>query len=261
MNIEVAQIVALVAYGNLFLSGKDVDLSENTTLKYVYSIKFIRYKDNQDTRGVEVANNVSEWFSFLRSAKVNRLWHVDFRGWQRQDIPAYAASAFSGAIRNAIQADLPKDFEIWYQQWRGGGDEYKPWIVKYGSLISPNSYAPPVPEISVAKKRLKQAVLRARDFAFRKRWIKKFTESLESLESSAPTLPYPDMLPSSGFPLEARQLLASAAKAYLFGGMGSWYDMTFPNNPETAKRYEEITKELDEAIQFAIATASNSFTA
>ena len=260
MNGELAQIVALVAHGNLFLSGKDVDLSTNSTIRYISSFKFVRYKSNQDTQGVEVANSISGWFSFLRSAKVNRLWHIDF-SWQRQDIPAYVASAFSGGVRNAIQADLPNGFELWYPHWKIVEDKNKHWLVEYRGLVSPNSYAPPMPKMSVAKNRLKQAVLQAKDFAGDMHWAKDFARSLEALESSAPTFPFPDMLPSSGFPLEARQLLASAAQAYVFGGMGSWNDMSLPKDPEIIKEYEEITKELYEAIQFAILMASNSFTA
>ncbi len=315
MNGEVAQIVALVAHGNLFLSGKDVDLSTNSTLQYVSSIKFVRYKSNQDTQGAEVADSVSEWFSFLRSARVSRLWHVDFYQ-QRQDIPAHIASAFSGGVRHAIQADLPDGFELWFPKWettgpihagrksvkqererhqkatfqnlvsllckffrcRGGrnhassaaskspeeaGDEgqYKPWSVEYRGFMSSNSCALPMQEMRAVKNRLRQAVSRAKAFAPRTLWARYFAGSLEALESPAPVFPFGDMLPSSGFPLEARQLLAAAAQAYVFGGMSSWNDLALPNDPEIIKEYEEISTELYEAIQFAILAASNSFTA
>ncbi len=316
MNGEVAQIVALVAHGNLFLSGKDVDLSTNSTLHYVSSIKFIRYKSSQDTQGVEVANSVSEWFSFLRSAKATRLWHIDFSSRQGQDVPAYIASAFVGGVRHAIQADLPEGFELWFPQWKTTGpihagrksvkqesehhhkttlqklsfllcrifrcrgsrnhvspaaskspeetegeEKYKPWSVEYRGFMSSNSCALPMQEMSAVKNRLRQAVSRAKAFAPRTIWARYFASSLEALESPAPVFPFADMLPSSGFPLEARQLLAAAAQAYVFGGMGSWNDMSLPNDPEVIKEYEEISTELYEAIQFAILMASNSFTA
>src|SRR5512138_2750136 len=109
MNGELAQIIALVGYGNLFLSGGNVDLSSNSTFQYVSTIKFTRYKSNQDKQGVEVASNVSDWLSFLRSLKVTRLWNIAF-GWQRQDIPEYIAISFSGGVPMAIQADLPNGF-------------------------------------------------------------------------------------------------------------------------------------------------------
>ncbi len=35
--------------------------------------------------------------------------------------------------------------------------------------------------------------------------------------------------------MDARQLMAAAAQAYVFGGMGSWNDMGF-ENPKYSKR-------------------------
>jgi hypothetical protein len=75
MNGELAQIIAVVAYGNLFLLGGEaakVDPSSNSTFQYVASIMFSRYKTNQDTEGLTIASSVPEWFDFLRSSKVTR---------------------------------------------------------------------------------------------------------------------------------------------------------------------------------------------
>jgi hypothetical protein len=263
MNGELAQVISLVAHGNSFLNGEDVDLSTNSTFQYVSSVKFARYKSNQDTKGVEVANSVSNWFTLLRSTKVTRLWNIAF-GWQRQDIPEHAAVAFSGGVPIAIQADLPNGFELWYPQWKTGGQDKNPWLVEYRSLMFSNSHALPVQKMNVVKNQLKQAVSQAEKFAKRSdvnasNWATWFSKSLEILDSSTPIAPFhPDMLPDSGFSLEARQILASAVQSYVFGGMGSWNDMGF-EKPETHKEYEKITKELYDAVKLAIVMASNSF--
>lgn len=264
MNGELAQIISLVTHGNLFLSGGNVDLSANSTFQYISSVKFARYKSNQDKQGIEIASSVSNWFSFLRSNKVTRLWNIAF-GWQRQDIPEHAADAFSGGVPRAIQADLPNGFELWYPQWKTGGqNKNKPWLVEYRSLMFPNSHALPVQKMSMVKNQLKQAVSQAEKFAKRSdvnasNWANWFTKSLEILDSSSPTTPFhPDMLPLSGFTLEARQVLASAAQSYVFGGMGSWNDMGFQKS-EINKEYERVTKELYEAVKLSIVMASNSF--
>jgi hypothetical protein len=263
MNGELAQIISLVAHGNLFLSGGSVDLAANSTFQYDASVKFARYKSNQDQEGVEVANSVSNWLSFLRSIKATRLWNIAFE-WQRQDFPEYVAAAFSDGAPNAIQADLPKGFEIWYPLHKTGGQDNKPWLVEYRSLMFPNSQAIPVRKMSMVKNRLKHAVSQAEKFANRSdvnanSWAAWFTKSLEILDSPVPTIPYhPDMLPASGFDLEARQILASAVRAYVFGGMGSWNDMLF-EKPEISREYERITKDLYEAVKFALVMVSNSF--
>ena len=263
MNGEWAQIISLVAHGNLFLNGASVDLSANSTFQYVASVKFARYKSNQDKQGLEVANSVSNWFSFLRSVKATRLWNIAF-AWQRQDLPEYVAVAFSGAAPTAIQVDLPNGFELWYPLWKTGGHDKKPWLVEYRSLMFPNSQAIPVLKLSLVKNQLKQAVSQAEKFAKRSDvnasdWATWFTKSLELLDSAMPTAPFhPDMLPASGFDLEARQVLASAAQAFVFGGMGSWNDLVF-EKPEINKEYERITEELYEAVKIALVMASNSF--
>src|SRR4051794_262143 len=46
------------------------------------------------------------------------------------------------------------------------------------------------------------------------------------LTAVEPTAPYhPDILPSAGYTLAARQLLAGAVASFVFGGMGSWNDV------------------------------------
>ena len=263
MNGALAQIISLVAHGNLFLSGGSVDLEANSTFRYDASVKFIRFKSNQDTEGVEVADSVSNWLSFLRSIKATRLWNIAFE-WQKQDCPEYVAAAFANGAPNAIQADLPKGFEIWYPLHKTGGSDKKRWLVEYRGLMFPNSQAIPVQKMSLVRNRLKQAVSQAEKFANRSDvnasgWADWFTKSLEILDSPAPTIPYhPDMLPASGFDLDARQILASAVRAYVFGGMGSWNDMLF-EKPEITREYERITQDLYEALKLAFVMVSNSF--
>jgi len=264
MNGELAQIISLVTHGNLFLDGGNVDLSANSSFQYTSLVKFARYKSNQDKQGAEIAGSVSEWFSFLHSNKVTRLWNIAF-SWKRKDFPEHVADAFSGGVTRAIQADLPNGFELWYPLWKTGGqDKNKPWIVEYRGLLLANSHVLPVEKMSVVKNQLRQAVSQAEIFAQRpdvnaSYWADFFTKSLELLDSSSPTTPiHPDMIPTCGFTLEARQVLASAVQSYVFGGMGSWNDMGF-EEPEVNEEYGRITKELYEAVKFATTMASNSF--
>lgn len=266
MNGELAQLIALVAHGNLFLHGSNstnVDLSANSTFQYVSSTKFARYKSNKDKSGLEVANSVSDWFDFLRSTKATRLWNIAF-AWHQQGLPEHAAVAFSGGVPTAIQADLPNGFELWYPKWTTGGQGKKPWCVEYRGLMFSNDHAMPVQKLSVVKAQLKKALVQAETFSKRPdvkagNWTKWFTNALALLDSPSPEAPFhPDMLPAEGFNLDARQILSSAAQAYVFGGMGSWNDLGF-KDPETNKKYEQITEELYNTVKLGIVMASNSF--
>ncbi|PKO19091.1 MAG: hypothetical protein CVU39_00640 [Chloroflexi bacterium HGW-Chloroflexi-10] len=267
MNAELAQIITLVAHGNLFLrSGKTTaaDLSSNPAFQYVSAVKFARYQNKQEAQGKEAAGSVSEWFAFLRLAGVTRLWQIAFQ-WERKDIPEHVAAGFAGGVPNAIQADLPNGFELWYPKWETGGPKEKPWSVEYRALMFPYSHAVPPVDLDLVKIRLGMAIAQALEFSSKQPamengyWIPRFTEALALLNSTNLITSFPaEILPESGYCLEARQILAAAAQAYVFGGMGSWNDMGF-SDPALEKEYERISTELYEAIKMGTTLATNSF--
>lgn len=78
-------------------------------------------------------------------------------------------------------------------------------------------------------------------------------------DSPSPEPPYhPDMLPQTGYSVEARQLLAMATRSWVFGGMGSWNDVGF-GDPDVQAEYEEITSRLYGAVVDAIRAATKAF--
>ena len=116
MNGDLAQIVCLVSHGNSYLNGGTEALDKNTTFQHVTRLEFARYKSNKEKHGKVIARTVSDWFSFLRSLKVTRLWTIAF-DWQNEDIPEHVADHYANYVLRAIQADLPNGFELWYPQW------------------------------------------------------------------------------------------------------------------------------------------------
>jgi hypothetical protein len=263
MNGELAQIVTLVAYGNQFLSGKEVDLASNSTFQFVSTLKFARYKSKSDKQGVEIAGSASKWFEFLKSNRVSRLWNVAF-AWDNPGMPEYIAAAFASSVPRAIQADLAGGYELWYPLWETGGPKDKPWHVEYRGLMFANSHVYPPPPMEFVKLKLKAIIIEAEAFARHPdvdagQWADCFAKSLQLLNSPDPEPPYhPDMLPETGFDLEARQVMAAAAQAYVFGGMGSWNDLAFADK-DLNNEYQRITRELYEAVKMSIMITSNSF--
>jgi hypothetical protein len=68
---------------------------------------------------------------------------------------------------------------------------------------------------------------------------------------------HPDMLPSCGVPLPRVRLLARASAAPVFGGMGSWNDMTFADD-RSQRAYDEISRQLFAAVMAAFLAAVNT---
>jgi hypothetical protein len=266
MNGELAQLIALVAHGNLCLNDGITSpsaLIENSTFQFVSSVKFCRYKTRNDVAGVEVAGDLKTWFELLRSDKVSRLWNVAF-AWDRSDMPEHVAIAFSGAVPMAVQTDLPDGYELWYPLWKTGGPENKPWQIEYRSLHFPNSHVFPVNDLGIVKHDLGQMLARAESFSRRPetnadQWAQIFSSALQLLDSPTPVIPFmPDLLPDAGFSLLARQITTAACQAFVFGGMGSWNDMSFAD-PALKKEYDQLSKELFQTVRMAAVVASNSF--
>jgi hypothetical protein len=264
MNGELAQIIALVAYGNYYLNGGLIDFTTNSTFQFVSEVKFAQYKSKFHNAGNEVARSVEDWFAFLRSQKVSRLWNIEFN-WDRQDLAEHIVVSFSGGVPRAIQADLPGGFELWYPRWTTGGmDKRKPWLIEYRGLQVSHSYVIPVQALGLVKANLQAALVKAQEFALRPEvdlgnFVDCFSSALRMLDSSQPEGAYhPDLLPPSGYGLAARQVLAGATQAYVFGGMGSWNDIGFTDK-NLNEEYEKVTRELFEAVKFALLSASNSF--
>jgi hypothetical protein len=160
---------------------------------------------------------------------------------------------------------MPDGYELWYPQWVvGSEDKRKPWFVEYRGLEFSNSHAVPLQDLNLVKLKLGVILSRAEEFARRSgvgldNFADCFATALRMLESTQPVDAYSmNLLPPSGFSLEARQVLAAATQAYVFGGMGSWNDMGF-SDTEKNKEYESLTKELFEAVKMSILMASNSF--
>jgi len=266
MNGELAQVIALVAHGNYFLDHAEismVDLSGNSTFQYVNEVKFVRYKSILDKKGVLAAGNVVDWFDALRKNHAKRLWNIGF-AWDRADMAEHIAVAFSGGVPIAIQVDLPGGFELWYPQWKTGGQPQKPWFVEYRGLKFDYSHAAEQMDLFDVKSRLRTAIVLAEQFTKKSDedlslWKEHFSKALVLIDSENATVPYhPDLLPAAGFSNKTRQILAAASQAYVFGGMGSWNELGF-NDPSLHKEYEEVTKILYQAVKMSTLMASNSY--
>jgi len=117
------------------------------------------------------------------------------------------------------------------------------------------------PEVNEAAKKLKGALNDAKIFSERARfdsWANLFAEATDLLSHSMPVIPYhPDLLPPHCQKLSSRQLMASACKAWVFGGMGSWNDLCFEDT-SLQKDYNSVTVGLYQAVMGAIGAATNS---
>jgi hypothetical protein len=267
---ELAQLIALAAHGSVWLSGTEPPPqleAVNSTFEYVRRVAFDLH-DSSDGRSWAAAD-VGGWLNDAREREIERFWlsipdprDVDVAG---QQVPDRMLVAFAGAGQWSLPGTSEgRSAERWRASWALGdrdAPDRRIWDVAYQGE-SVESERPPVhPDIAVTESRLLTALGKAGSFARERKevegWADSFADARRLASAADPQPPYfPDMLPPRGFSESARRLLATAARSWVFGGMGTWNDLTFDGSEEEA--YEEVSAELYDAVLGAFVAAANS---
>jgi hypothetical protein len=178
--------------------------------------------------------------------------------WAQQDpqLPDHIAVAFAGGAPCALAVACESAEEWWAAGWRF---EKAAWSVEYHREPAP--YASTACwSLETADRQLQDALREAIRFAEEARqdlWVDWFREALALREAPDPTIPYyPDLLPDSGYSVEAKRILACTSQAWVFAGMGSWNDLGFADAEEQTE-YDRVTPKLFKAVLAATATAAS----
>ena len=270
MHGELAQVIALAAYGSVWLSGADAPPqleAGNSTFKYVRRVAFDLH-DAEDGRSWDAAT-VEGWLNGAREREIERFWlsipdprDVDVAG---EQVPDRMLVAFAGAgTWSLVGTSESRSAEVWRASWALGdrdAPDHRIWDVAYHGESAEGEPPPVRPDIPATEQRLLAALGKAESFARDTKevegWADVFADARRLASAVDPQLrDFPDMLPPQGFPEPARRLLATAARSWVFGGMGTWNDLTFVGEEEEA--YEAISAELYAAVLAAFVAAANS---
>ena len=268
MNGELAQCVALVIGGGRWLSGASgdrdgapPDLATGSTFTYVRRIEFA-FDDGRQTP--VILGSTAEWLAGLRSRGANGLRVLIREGRRVMGMPRYHGAAFSGSDQWAIVANHDvRHAELWEPGWAvntpnpASVEDRRIWDVRYsGRYVGPPPEAPV--DAATSLRRVVSAVRAAHAFAGLAGWTDWadwLRKALDAAASDEPDLGFhADVLPPST-PLDVRRLFATAAQAWVFGGMGWWNDMGAP--PGHDREYDDVTAELYDAVLGGIADAAN----
>lgn len=263
-----AQLIALAAYGNRYLLHGDIPQhfpEHHTAFRFcnrvewnekVLRFPFLRYSLKQ------VAADPVGWWQYLHA-----------RGCRRIDLykaPAtphpigleHQLAGFVGGAQWYLVTPLKSYTEYWANAWTvtdKENAERKIWSVKYTQTGQRIPTQVPRYDAASIRKHLREVLQEIGDFAHG-RGLHDFGEQFDqarlTLDSDLPRTGfyYTDLVPEQFYRLPAEQLLFAAAKAYVFGGMGSWNDVGF-NNPEDTSVYERLSAELYAAVNEAIMAA------
>ncbi len=265
MSKELAKLVALSTYGNLYLHGKDNELDiEQYVTQHCHGLDFI----DPPIEGIAgsskvLAPDAKKWFSYLKNQDAKRI-KILYKPSSQAGLPDHISAAFvGGGSRWLVEVQFVDKSHLYLGGWvppeDSVSDSWKTHFVRLERELDHIEY----PALTVTESREQIArVLRALiEFVKRiehtQHWADNFNNSLKTLNEFEPQAS-DDFIPSGIYSKDARQLIETAFRSWVFGGMGSWNDLAFSG--EDHEQYAVLTRELYEAVCNAIVSGVNSYT-
>lgn len=274
MNGILAQLVSLTSYGNAFLQRND-DVENfypgNSTFQFCNKVNFVNFKKtlfSSTPKEVQVADNPIEWLRLLKKqgCKGLRLFYEPTQNPPAGTPDHKLAGMVGGGGTWMIETMYGKFSHYWFNRWQvtqKDDPERKIWSVSYGMIDKDQPVSNKQFDIKEISSLLQQNLQSITAFAQTQQlsnWAGVFTKAASILNSVTPIQDYyhQDLLVEKHYSLQARQLLAAAGAAWVFGGMGSWNDLGFDTD-ETNKTYDNLSAQLYNVINQAVLAVANSF--
>ena len=271
MNGSVAQIVALTCFGNAALAGWEIGefFPANSTAKFCEAITFARRPSFPAGLFGDrvVAETPEAWFQWLRREGAQGLYlsWAPGRGELGGLSDRKSAGLVGGGGKWQMTAVYPQHAgEPWLPIWEVGkveAPEKRIWRVRYRVFKSERAAAPPQSNLPQLKQTLAESLSAIKAFAAEQGNIyfsEVFGQALAALEGKGESFQgyHKDLAPSDFLPASVIALLDAAQIAWVFGGMGSWNDLTFEGADQ--ERYETLSEQLFQAVISAIVGGANS---
>ena len=240
--------------------------SSNSTFQYVHRTSF-DFRGS-GARSTTTAPDVASWLHGALERGIDRFWLLVPEPEVAKTAGGAAEQvlvAFAGAGQwFLVGTSGERSREIWWPSWAVGdadASDGRIWDVDYRGESLDRAGMPLRPDVFDSAQRLTAELESAEAFARVHRldvWADWFADARRFGEGDDPQPPYhPDMFPARGFAKPARRLLAMATRAWVFGGMGSWNDLTLPA-PEEEEEYNRASASLYSAVLAAFVAAVNA---
>jgi hypothetical protein len=272
MDGRLSQMIALVSavHGGIAGNAYDTqDVLRHNLFAYCNTVSFFN-SDGGVASDDEKPQDIGQWLSSVIQAGVKGAW-LDYESSSKSAIPDHQMVAFAngGGAWNIVLS-FADHMEVWDSNWRVRERRFfmnrnRLWNVTYRCIHrSSEVVLPPPADLFAVEKQLAASLLQIRDFAAEHKlsnWTNCFELAYQALQSERDPLEslqafliYRDCCPS-----QASRLLSASAKAWVFGGMGSWNDLIFKTAVDH-EEYERLSSELYLAIMNAIRHACSAFT-
>lgn len=267
MQGEIAQIAALALHGNHALQGNTASSfwPGNSTFAFCKSVEFVTLDgDGGSTVIHPFAAGPLQWFDRLASAGALGI-RLHCHPSARPPGDRMSVGFVGGGPSWLVEVLSSAASDGWQSRWELGDrddPERRIWTVTYGRVLSGvHRLSDQTGDADSLCERLSETLETIRGFADRHEltgFADAFSIGLEALRSSAPLdLAYhTDMAPREFVGLSAERLLAVAQSAWVFGGMGSWNDLSFEG--DEGRLYDRLSDQLFSLLGEAVVTGVNA---
>jgi hypothetical protein len=261
MNSELAQLVALVSYGNAILADRlpADDIDNDSTVGSACTVSFF-YPSGR--------RSVTEWVQHMRLQGVERL-ELDAIGQlgkeaDNESLPRHVRTAFSATLGPTIVAHTKRNSEVWRAEWTALPEAERAddltWLISYRQVYSGPRLTLTHMSVADASRSLNRSLTRIRQFAEvsgHVEWVDLFAAAGGVLAGKTDPDDAHSRLLAEPTP-DVNRLLGAAATAWAFGGLGSWNDLDFSNDDDAEVNYNRVTSEHYQASLTAIDAATNA---
>jgi hypothetical protein len=264
----IAQAIGLTLFGNAFLQNHPPsDFWPNASVfAFCKSVTFVTLSGPANAPiEAPMAPDPAAWFAALRDGGVTalRLHHNPSDSEKYSD--RMTVGFVGGGGRWLIEALRGTSCDHWEARWRvkdRNDPERRIWEVAYGRLaVNRPANVTKTIDPSVLREDLATALAEITTFA-QKHALASFIDAFEDgrsrLQAESPFegLHHADFDRCRSLPLVGKQLLGAAEAAWVFGGMGSWNDMSFEGEDEAT--YNTLSDRLFSLLMAAIVAGANA---
>ena len=258
VNGEMAQYFALATHGSAWLTERTPDAwphleRDHSTFQFVQAVTF------------GGTDSVLSWLKRLATQRVDRIWLTmpDLFGRDGAGpLPWHQQAAFAGGIPAGLLTTSGAGNELWRASWTVGNSDVpdqRIWQVNYHNTRV--SFGPQRLDVQDAATALLKSLHRAHAFAARHDldpWQQIFTNAQQQwFAADAEPVYHQDLFPDGCYDPASRRLASMAQAAWVFGGMGSWNDLGFPET-DLHTEYEQITQDLFSSVMHSCLASANA---
>lgn len=272
MTEELAQLIAIITRGNEFLTHGPDRVGKYLADTNVYGLDSMLFTEwsrpflFSKRKRILVAESLLEWYEYVKANGCEKLllYHDTAESVTHAKDHKLAGFKGGGGIW-MIEACDKKRSNYWMRVYEKPDPEILseelPKIQLMMAARKRQSIKLQADEVTV-RQELKDTLTKIADFANKtglQNWAEIFNHAKSMLDSAEPEKGYPwsNLIDANTYSLQERQLFYAAAQSWVFGGMGSWNDLSFENEDD-ATLYDVLSEQLYDTIICAFVAVVNA---